>query len=358
MDLVKFADKHPEWINKVHHPDYPNLVKFNYRHKAIYDGAWTTEVEHSRGIVLDTDTDEIVVHPFNKFYNLGEKLQQEDLPTDETFWVVEKLDGVLIIPFLYDAKIFVTTRGSFDNEFTRVVDKGPMKILLSGLDYEHYSHMFELIHPVAHIVTDYGTQERLVLIGLRDKEGNMCDPEMVEQYAEAHELECYKVFEPHPLDTIVEWKEAESENIEEGWVVQFNSGLVVKVKRDEYVELVRLAKKVSVKHIIDLLAENKFEEFRSKLPEEVVERADMISFAILAVHDEYMIDANNAYEAVSGHGWDQKTQALEVLAHHKEWSAMIFARRDGKDVAPYVWKKIKRERLELFGNILQEEDLE
>lgn len=68
--LVEFALEHPEWVRTVQHPTIWNLVKLNYRHRAMYDSAWSEEVIQSRGIIIDTDNESVVARPFDKFFNL------------------------------------------------------------------------------------------------------------------------------------------------------------------------------------------------------------------------------------------------------------------------------------------------
>ncbi len=355
--LIEYASAHPEWVKMVTHPTIPNLVKLNYRHRAMYDSQWSDEVIQSRGIIIDTDTHTVIARPFDKFFNLGERMQLDELPSHLDYWIIEKLDGVLVIPFKYDDNMFVSTRGSFDNEFTDIILKDDLYLQLEDLEYDSYTHMFELIHPDARIVTNYGDQKSLILIGIRKTEsGKQMDPDFVQQYAAAHGL---KVFEEHdsgedaPIeDGILEdMKEWPSDNIEEGWVIQFESGLLIKIKRTEYIELVKLIQKVSFRHIINYMLEDKYDEYHAKLPEEVQLAAGEIRQQI----DHTWIDISSEINPIEQHieitmkDATRKDRALWLKENHPDMMGVMFALMDGKPREEVIMQHIKRNRKELFG---------
>ncbi len=172
--------------------DDPKLLKRTAHGLVLANASkllFTPEAEHqlyAKGIVYQTEPWAAVSLPYLKMYNYGERedayLLAGELAgrPDVDVRFNEKLDGSMVQTFAHAGQVLVTTRGMMDG----VVLEG-----ITGFDYLGAARrilarqtpaaldparvagvtlMWELIHPEARIVTDYGAREDLVLTGALD----------------------------------------------------------------------------------------------------------------------------------------------------------------------------------------------
>lgn len=78
-------------LTQQQHPRYPSLVILNYTAACQYNKAWDAVTTQCRGLILDTQREQIVANPFPKFYNWGDPMVGE-IPLEEPV-ITEKLDG-------------------------------------------------------------------------------------------------------------------------------------------------------------------------------------------------------------------------------------------------------------------------
>ena len=119
--LIDYAKTNPKLI-KIY--SMGKLLKLNYTTHCMYKGVWNEYTTFSRGIIIDSDTYELIANPFPKFFNEFEyKNKNIRIPYELPYWITEKLDGVLIIPFNYKNKLYFSSRGSFNNEYIEKAEK-------------------------------------------------------------------------------------------------------------------------------------------------------------------------------------------------------------------------------------------
>lgn len=144
---------------------------------------------YAKGIVYQTDPLQVVSVPYLKMYNYGEREEPAALAhelaarPDVTIRFNEKLDGSMIQSFVHEGKVILTTRGMIEGSVVAGEDSenyfdylGTARRMLreqapASLDpkqVEGLTLLWELIHPEARIVTDYGDREQLVLTGALD----------------------------------------------------------------------------------------------------------------------------------------------------------------------------------------------
>ena len=84
---------HENYITARNHPSLP-LNILNYTPRAQFDRRWTRETIACRGLVVSTETGEVIAKGFDKFFNWGEV--DVAIP-QEPFVAYEKLDGSLAL---------------------------------------------------------------------------------------------------------------------------------------------------------------------------------------------------------------------------------------------------------------------
>jgi hypothetical protein len=115
--------------------------------------------DECRGLVVDTDCN-LVARSFTRFYNLGEKSEQEMQFDWSTCFATEKVDGSLLVIYFYEGQWRVNTRGSFGlQEICPGVnltwyDVVSSVVNLNGLNPE-YTYVGELCSRYNKVVVDY-----------------------------------------------------------------------------------------------------------------------------------------------------------------------------------------------------------
>ena len=246
--LCRFLAEHPEDWKILLEKEYKIKVKredayaiFNYSFDCRYADPM---VQEARGIILDTETLEVVCWPFRKFGNHNESY------ADEIDWsrasVQEKVDGS-IIKLWYDAR---KPGWQFSTNATVRAEKAPVEKFLRLSFYDlicqadnfgdipfdeldrNTTYIFELVSPRSRVVVPYKTT-RLYHIGTRnnltgqesDADIGICKPKMYPIHSLA---EC--------VDTAIRLNRTDSPEIQaEGFVVVDQNWNRVKVKSPDYI---------------------------------------------------------------------------------------------------------------------------
>lgn len=155
------------------------LTIWKYSHTVFWDKLWGSDAMFlkARGLVLDQAGD-VVVHPFDKVFNMGEEGAGNYLVDTDDVVAVTKLNGFMgaISPHPFKHELLVTTTGSFESDFVGYIkdhisseNKGKM------LHYYHSTRkltlLFEVIHEKdPHIIEYPPEMQGLFLIGARELE--------------------------------------------------------------------------------------------------------------------------------------------------------------------------------------------
>lgn len=159
-------------------PDKKDLICFKYQDGFFYgmitdpkNGGWSPAMRVARGLIIDRKKLKVVVSPQSKFFNSSATADEhiespesmiDNLPQDEAFETVEKVDGVQIMISAYNGKLLFNTNGSIDSPYCKKAEQilnkryGNKKAaLIKWLEDTESTLCFELIDPTAKIVVDY-----------------------------------------------------------------------------------------------------------------------------------------------------------------------------------------------------------
>ena len=119
---------------KVKPQEGTNIVSFNFTKDAFIKGHWDYMTTKARGLFVNTNTNEIVARGYDKFFNLGERL--------ETQW--DSLEENLKFP----ANVFLKENGylglvGYDKQLDRVIYCSKSQI--SGIQNHTYANWFKRI---------------------------------------------------------------------------------------------------------------------------------------------------------------------------------------------------------------------
>ena len=276
-----------------------------------------------RGLVFYTDTGLIANRRFHKFFNCGE---HPDITIDVSrhHGILDKLDGSMISPIkLKDgirwiskmgitdvsmqAELFVVEHPEYTNFAKRCLDSG-------------ITPVFEWLSRQQRIVLDYGKDDQLVLLAMRNNiYGGYAFRSEVCQLGDLYNIPVVKEIRSNIRDDTRSFlSDLRQKENTEGVVITFDDGHMVKVKTDWYVQLHRAKDKIShERHIIALVLEDKVDDLLPVLPDEDRER--VIEFST-AVNQDIQWFGEAVYDVmrmVRLEGWDRKSFAIrsENLYH-------------------------------------------
>ena len=194
-----------------------------------------------RGLTFDKEG-KLICRKYHKFFNVGEKeeTQLNKINLYEPHIVLEKIDGSLISaqPSSYgfrlvskagvtsvsmNAEVFIADKPHYDTFIRKCIQKGT-------------TPLFEWVSRKNRIVVDY-PEDNLILTGIRyNHTGSYLTYAVMKSYASAWNIPVVKAVDGLAVQNIELFvKQVREWESEEGVVVRFSSGKMVKVKADDYV---------------------------------------------------------------------------------------------------------------------------
>lgn len=326
------------------HPEFP-LQILNYTRKTQFERAWNEYTLLSRGLIIDWQFD-VIAMPFKKFFNYEELITSPIYPNTpiSEYEVYEKMDGSLGIIFYYDGLWHIATRGSFTSDQS-VRGKAILKTHdLDRLNPEN-TYLVEIIYPENRIVINYDGAEKLVLLGIMNRETgyDYTYDEVIEKVAfEWPTIEVVKRY-----DSVEDISILKSRNIlnEEGYVMRLRgTDFRMKCKFEDYCRLHSIITNVSTKDIWKCLRDGQdLNELLENTPDEFDEwvRAQI---ALLKKDFAEIEEAEKArVELIKSVMSDptSKKEFAEKLIKSVGNSGVAFRIFDGKQYDSIIWRIIE-----------------
>lgn len=326
-----------------------DLFVHNYTAKTQYDDHWNAVTRACRGLILDMNG-AVVARPFEKFFNL-DRHPPMDLPA-EPFEVWEKLDGSLIIVARHEGELVVATRGSFESEQAETARRLLNEKYDASVIEEGKTYLFEVVYPGNRIVVDYGEEEHLTLLAVRDTptgEYIPCD-DLGFRRPRRFVEECA----PHALYDLVE-------DNAEGYVVCFRSGMRAKVKFPDYVRLHQIRTQLSTKNIWrHLRSGHPLEELLLEVPDDLRPWAKEEGMRLKNAYAELAGKATGEVERLTvgqplQYAEDRKATAIRFKEEGTLPVGLLFQLLLGQKWQDVLWKRIEPEFRTPRGDLLEAE---
>jgi len=211
------------------------VIQFSYVYNA--NTKFNTEtLVNCRGITFDLESGELLALPFPKFFNIEESgtTLTKDLKIKKIMYASKKLDGSLIFPILLDGDIHMCTKLSTTNKYavksTNIVRNSKAQSnFIKGCKEKNITPLFEYTSPENQIILHYPNEE-LTLIGLRCEKTGECIP--LDQYKIPSTIKVTNLIYNVTIESLLET--AKTKRGEEGVVVLFSDGQIVKIKNIWY----------------------------------------------------------------------------------------------------------------------------
>lgn len=292
-----------EYILRMCYSVDKKYYKLNYGNASFNDFVKYPFLFFCRGDVLYVDSDIIVHKAVNKIWNLNEnQLTLQNKIPSEDIACIEKMDGMLIIPF-YDETTNtwrLTSRGSFEFDIIPVAEKYFKDNYIQFCDEMRKRGLypsFEIISRESFIKVEYDSLKfGLYFLGCCNIFGEI-DYENIHEHMEMAEsmlLKTPKVFtlKNTITDTISFVNSFDKYYFFEGVVVTFKDGSgSVKIKSDKYFEM-NIQKLTNTEYIYDLWNENEIDDVIAHVPpllgQEIIDRVEKFKTIKKKLVDKYM----------------------------------------------------------------------
>lgn len=243
----------------INYDPYHDLYTIKYLHTGI---DWNNYLYRlARGLVLDKYGN-IVIHPYDKFFNLGQLQSNIYSNLDESIrnlskWdsnkkivnISEKIDGTLVTLKEYKGDTLVATTGN-TNPDTAMVAKITeflnnninIKVAIVNECELNDEYIFEFYDPKNQYAYSYGYKSKLFLHGIRDAvthqllNYNQIKDVYYTTFKDRHmPVELVKDYSMYSEQDLLAMAKTASNM--EGWVITFDDGQMLKLKTDEYLKL-------------------------------------------------------------------------------------------------------------------------
>lgn len=293
-----------------------------------------------RGLIFDNSTREIVRRPFHKFFNAGEReetmLDKLDLTQDHI--VMIKLDGSMIAPYIvWGDQISSTTKTLYFGTkmgYTDVAKQAEAYVnIQEELGVIHYNEfiirmigigltpIFEWTSRQQRIVLNY-PEDALTLLALRDmKSGNYITRHGLELYTEQYNIPLVPVYKStNNINELVHMTRNEVDN--EGYVVQFDDGHMVKIKSDWYVAIHKTKENLLYeRYVVELILNNTLDDVLSFVTDDDKKRLQEYADVFIREYTRFcMFVAHNSWSDIFDYQIDRKTFALQ---HQKKYPGVV-----------------------------------
>lgn len=339
---IQSAVAHKKEIKFFRQPNGVMLGCYLFMDRDTFD---VPEALECRGICFDAEG-KVVSRPLHKFFNVGEKawlLPQDVKSRQDIAAIFEKIDGSMIATAWVDGALHWRSKQSFGSEVVRLTRR-----LLEEPEHQNIARfaedvarngmtaIFELTHPEARIIVA-PDRPRLRLLHVRDNVTGaylMLDPaHPVHDLVAKHAVPVVPRIEGVDVAGLLESLQGMHDR--EGYVIQFASGDMAKVKCPWYSRLHAAVSMLRERDIAWLALENRLDDVKAALSELKVDLG-----AVEAVETRLKNDLTALMEEVEGpyqanRHLERKEFALHLKGH--DLFGLIMLRYGGKQIDYADW---------------------
>ena len=319
--IQSYIDKGLIYCNE--HPSNSDYKIYQYTKKCQFKDAWDDVTLNCRGLI--TRKGNVIARSPKKFMNYSSEIHP---PLSEGIGFYEKVDGSLIIPYLFEREVYCATKGSFVSNQAFVATEllhehdEFFTNMIQDLLENSFTPIFEVIYPKNQIVVNYGSRRELVYIGTVNNHTGMIDYE-----TDRNEFSKFV--------TVVEKRKDAQDFPErsEGVVVQFSNQEVAKVKSEWYLSLHRLvANQDFYRMTLQSMIEDDIDSWFNDIPEEF---ASQVREHRAAIEKRLVSESKRLrvlFASIRSSNETDKEIALEIQEHVKDRVLLFSYWRKGQEL--------------------------
>lgn len=284
-----------------------------------------------RGLIFDKATGKVIARRYHKFFNYGEKPETRDADFNKIHFILEKLDGSMITPFRTSAQTDIdgirfhvgTKMGVTDvsaNAKMFIDEHENYQNFIMGCIEQGLTPIFEWCSRKNRIVVDY-PEDRLVLTAIRDNVyGEYFSYANLSYYASHHKLDVVKAFD---MDFDKARETLKTLEGEEGYIVRWGNGHMMKLKGDWYLQLHKTLEHVQhEKDLIRLILDEKLDDAKPFLPADLVSKLD--NFGEAMFRQIRLFSNNLAWDCIADFDKNPSKKAFALVAKDKYEPSLRF----------------------------------
>lgn len=271
-----------------------------------------------RGLIFSPEG-ELLRRSYHKFFNVGEREEtlHANIDLSVPHVVLEKLDGSMVASYICNGKrVYGSMMGGdkFSTTLAGFVAANPQYARFDDVMAERgYTAVYEFVSPHNQIVIPY-KEENLVLTALRSlRYGTYLPYSEQKALAEQYGIPCVRAL-PGSVDNMLAFCEETSALLgQEGWIIRFENGHMVKIKADDYVRRHKVVDTFnSEKDILAVVVSGSMDDLLPMLSTEQVDR--LRSFA-----DQVLSRLNGVADDI----WGKMEEVLARVNGRKEFALAI-----------------------------------
>lgn len=286
------------------------LLKYN---KNAFGTGHNNLTKVCRGKIIDLKTMNIIVYPFDKFFNLNESEEVSEknvfelLKNAKSVVAMDKVDGSTITVTNNNGKLIVSTNGNIldiRSTWAREILNEKYNEFYNNVQ-EGYSFIFELIYPDDKKVVDYNGKKDLILLGIRDLTTyRLFNYEEVKEFGKNNKLNIVKCDEFTNLNDFINRALLQKNVDREGWVIRIitdREDIMVKLKLAEYCVLHQLLlTEINPYSVYHLIREEKLDDTLATLSDKIqVKLVENMAYRLTSFLSEVEDSLVNAIDDVS-----------------------------------------------------------
>lgn len=327
-----------EYINEYN--EHLILVHYNIFSEKLYKD--NSIYQEARSLVINLDTEEIVLCPFKKFFNINElpstqlSLVNKQIEQADLVEIRDKLDGSMQQVRWYNNHIVLAGSTALNRDLSYQLKEGYDLLKDNYIqlckDNQDYTFIFEAILEDDRHIVNYN-MNYLYLIGSRNIYNGQCL-----SYQELDILgKKYNIDTPvkdKDLNTCLENQHLYNSSAKEGWVIFIkikDKEYRYKLKCDQYLQLHKLINNINnFNNLIQAIRSNIIDDLISKLP---IDQKNTIKDKVNKIYN-YMLIKNNEiqqyYDSIP-RGLSKKEFALYIQKNiPKNYNSYMFALNNNK----------------------------
>jgi RNA ligase len=305
-----------------------------------------------RGLIFDTETGNLISHPYHKFFNAGEKeeTQLNKINLYEPHIVLEKLDGSMIRPIPTPEGFRLGTKAGITdvamNAEVFVADKPHYARFINKCLLINVNPIFEWCSRKNRVVIDY-PEDNLILTAMRYNDtGFYLDYEVMKNYADAWNIPVVQAVDGLAVQNIELFvKQVREWEDDEGVVVRFDNGHMCKVKADDYV--LRHKSKDAInqeKNVLQTILDDAVDDLVPLLTPEDGERLQRFQNAFWAGLEDVACDLADLFVTGNTKYPDKKDFAVEFVQKIllPKYAPIMYAMKAGKGSQEVLIEQIRK----------------
>ena len=263
--MKKYSLPYNPIFNEVQINQYGDLVLVRYGLHEMGKGMWedkNSPLREARSLVFNLRTEEMVLTPFRKFFNLNEvwetstEVVEAKIKYCKLFEVSEKMDGSMQSYRWYNGEIVGSGSMALDTKNSFRLEEG-FEMLTENHkrmleDFPTVTFIFEYISEKdKHVVPyDYSKKKGLYLIGARSViDGEEYSYNVIKDLSSCYGIPCCKTYQYNTLSEVLEHLNKMTVKDGEGFVLNID-GFKLKLKCEDYLQLHRLDDKLSSPNVL------------------------------------------------------------------------------------------------------------